>query len=60
MLVFLSRALLASKWVAAELQAGLVEDIEERSIKILPVMLDVCEPPLGEVVVHPLTTCLDT
>lgn len=46
MLIFLSQASLASEWVKTELKAGLIRDIEDHGIRIMPILLEECEVPI--------------
>lgn len=45
-LVVLSRASVASEWCRRELNAGLIRELEERRIVILPLLIEDCDIPL--------------
>ena len=47
LIVVLSVASVSSKWVAVELSMAFVRELEERSVFILPVVIDDCEIPLS-------------
>ena len=46
LLVILSQASVASEWCRRELTAGLVRELEEKRVVVLPVVTDDCEIPL--------------
>jgi TIR domain-containing protein len=46
LLVVLSKASVASEWCRRELNAGLVRELEERRILVLPALVEDCEIPL--------------
>lgn len=46
LLVVLSKASVASEWVKKELSAGLVRELDEKRVVVLPVLLEDCEIPL--------------
>ena len=45
-LVLLSKASVQSEWCKKELRSGLVRELEEKSVLVIPVVLDDCEIPL--------------
>lgn len=46
LLVVLSKASVQSEWCKKELSAGLVRELEERRVVVLPVLVEDCEVPL--------------
>lgn len=46
LIVVLSQASVESEWVRRELSAGLIRELEERRVVVLPVLLEDCEIPL--------------
>lgn len=46
LIIVLSRASVASAWCNKELSAGLIRELEERRVVVLPVILEDCEIPL--------------
>lgn len=46
LLVVLSKASVASPWVKKELNAGLVRELEEKRVVVLPVLLEDCDIPV--------------
>lgn len=46
LLVILSRASSASEWCKKELSAGLLRELEEKRIVVMPVMLEDCDAPV--------------
>jgi len=46
LIVVLSEASVASEWCKKEINAGLVRELEERRVVVLPVLLEDCEIPL--------------
>lgn len=46
LLVILSKASVASEWCKKELSAGLLRELEERRIVVMPVMLEDCDVPV--------------
>jgi hypothetical protein len=46
LLVVLSKASTASEWCKKELNAGLVRELEEKKVVVLPVLLEECDVPL--------------
>jgi hypothetical protein len=46
LLVILSKASVASEWCRKELNAGLIRELEERRVVVLPVLMEDCEVPL--------------
>ncbi len=46
LLVILSRASVVSEWCKRELTAGLVRELEEKRVVVLPIVTDDCEIPL--------------
>jgi TIR domain len=46
LVVMLSRASVRSAWCQKELSAGLIRELEERRVVVLPVLLEECEIPL--------------
>jgi hypothetical protein len=46
LLVVLSRASVASEWCQKELSAGLVRELEEKRVVVLPILLEDCDIPL--------------
>lgn len=44
--VILSRNSIQSEWVKREITAGLLREIEERKVRILPIVIDDCRIPL--------------
>lgn len=45
-LVLLSKASVKSEWCKKELRSGLVRELEEKSVLVVPIVLDDCEIPL--------------
>jgi hypothetical protein len=46
LLVILSRASVASEWCKKEMSAGLLRELEEKRVVVLPVLVEDCEIPL--------------
>lgn len=46
LLVILSKASTASEWCKKELSAGLLRELEEKRVVVMPVMLEECEVPV--------------
>jgi len=46
LLVILSKASVASEWCRKELSAGLLRELEEKRVVVMPVMLEDCEIPI--------------
>jgi hypothetical protein len=46
LLVILSKASVASEWCKKELSAGLLRELEEKRVVVIPVMLEDCEVPV--------------
>lgn len=46
LLVVLSKASVASEWCKKELSAGLLRELEEKRVVVMPVMLEDCEVPV--------------
>jgi hypothetical protein len=46
LIVILSKASVASEWCKKELNAGLIRELEEKRVVVLPLLLDDCELPL--------------
>ena len=46
LIIVLSKASVASAWCKKELSAGLIRELEERRVVVLPVLLEDCELPL--------------
>lgn len=46
LIVVLSRASVASEWCKKELNAGLIRELEERRVLVLPVLLEDCDIPM--------------
>jgi TIR domain len=46
LLIVLSRAAVKSDWCRRELNAGLVRELEERRVVVLPVLIEDCQVPL--------------
>jgi hypothetical protein len=46
LLVVLSKASVASEWCKRELSAGLVRELEERKVIVLPLLLEDCDIPI--------------
>lgn len=46
LLVILSKASVASEWCKKELSAGLLRELEEKRVVVMPVMLEECEVPV--------------
>lgn len=46
LLIVLSKASVASEWCKKELNAGLMRELDERRVIILPVLVDDCEMPI--------------
>lgn len=46
LIVVLSKASVASEWCRKELSAGLIRELEERRVLVLPVLLEDCDIPL--------------
>lgn len=46
LIVVLSKASVASEWCKKELNAGLIRELEEKRVVVLPVLLEDCEVPL--------------
>jgi hypothetical protein len=46
LLVVLSKASVASEWCKKELNAGLIRELEEKRVLVLPVLLEDCEIPI--------------
>lgn len=46
LLVILSKASVSSEWCKKELSAGLIRELEEKRVVVLPVLLEDCEIPL--------------
>lgn len=46
LVIVLSKASVASEWCKKELSAGLIRELEERSVVVLPLLLEDCEIPL--------------
>lgn len=46
LLVILSKASVASEWCKKELSAGLLRELEEKRVVVMPVMLENCEVPV--------------
>jgi hypothetical protein len=46
LLVILSKASVASEWCKKELSAGLLRELEEKRVVVMPVMLEDCEVPV--------------
>ena len=46
LIVVLSRASVASEWCKKELNAGLMRELEERRVLVLPLLLEDCEIPI--------------
>lgn len=46
LLIVLSKASVASQWCTKELNAGLIRELEERRVVVLPALLEDCEIPL--------------
>jgi hypothetical protein len=46
LLVILSKSSVASEWCKKELSAGLLRELEERRVVVMPVMLEDCEVPV--------------
>jgi len=46
LLVILSNASVASEWCKRELSAGLLRELEEKRVVVMPVMLENCEVPI--------------
>ena len=45
LIVVLSRASVASQWVRAELNAALMQELSGKGTRVLPVLIEDCEPP---------------
>ncbi len=46
LLVILSKSSIASEWCRKELSAGLLRELEEKRVVVMPVMLEECEVPV--------------
>lgn len=46
LIIVLSKASVASEWCKKELNAGLIRELEERRVVVLPLLLEDCEVPL--------------
>lgn len=46
LIVVLSKASVASEWCKKELNAGLIRELEEKRVVVLPLLLEDCEIPL--------------
>jgi hypothetical protein len=46
LLIILSKASVASQWCNKELNAGLIRELEEKRVLVLPVLIEDCEIPL--------------
>lgn len=46
LIVVLSKASVASQWCQKELNAGLIRELEERRVVVLPLLLEDCEIPM--------------
>ncbi|MGD0857026.1 MAG: toll/interleukin-1 receptor domain-containing protein, partial [Dehalococcoidia bacterium] len=46
LLVVLSRASVESEWCKKELTAGLIKELEEKSVFVMPIVIDNCVIPL--------------
>src|SRR4051812_22175804 len=46
LLVILSKASVTSEWCKKELSAGLLRELEEKRVVVMPVMLEDCEVPI--------------
>ena len=46
LLVVLSKASVASEWCRKELNAGLMRELDEKRVVVLPLLVDDCEIPL--------------
>ena len=46
LIVVLSKASVASEWCRKELSAGLIRELEEKRVILLPVLIEECKIPL--------------
>ena len=46
-LVLLSKNSIQSEWCKKELRSGLIRELEEKSVLVIPIVLDTCEIPLS-------------
>jgi hypothetical protein len=46
LIVVLSKSAMKSEWCKKELSSGLIRELEERRVVVLPVIIDDCKPPL--------------